>query len=114
GSNNNPSTYGAGVTFTTTVSGSGTPTGTVTFKDGATTLGSASLNGIGQAAFTTSSMTAGTHSITAVYGGDSTFSASTSAALSQVVNAATLTVTADNRSRGYGDASPAFTASYSG
>jgi hypothetical protein len=83
----NPSTFGQSVTFTATVSGSGgTPTGTVTFKDGATTLGSAALNGSGQAAFSTTALTAGGHSITASYGGDSNFGSSTSPVLTQTVN----------------------------
>src|SRR5882724_175604 len=91
----NPSTYGASVTFTANVSGSGgPPTGTVTFKDGATTLGTGTLSS-GVATFSTSALTVtpSAHSITAVYGGDSTFSTSTSSAVSQVVNKATLTVT---------------------
>ena len=82
----NPSTYGSAVTFTATVSGTGgTPTGTVTFKDGGTTLGTGTLNGSGQAVFSTGSLAVGTHPITAVYGGDSNYSASTSATLTQTV-----------------------------
>ena len=87
----NPSTFGQAVTFTATVfpqSGSGAPTGTVTFMDGSTSLGTAPLNGANQATFTTSSLAAGTHPITAVYGGDNSFATSTSAALSQTVNQA--------------------------
>jgi subtilisin family serine protease len=113
-SNNNPSTYGAEMTFTATVIGSGVPTGTVTFMDGTTTLGSASLEAGGQATWTTSSLTAGTHSITAVYGGDDSFDASTSPVLLQTVDQAVLTVTADRQTKVYGAANPAFTASYSG
>jgi hypothetical protein len=81
--------YGQSVTLTATVApvppATGTPTGSVTFKDGATTLGSATLSG-GLATFSTSTLTAGTHSITAVYSGDSSFAGSTSAALTQTVN----------------------------
>ena len=45
-SSQNPSVFGASVTFTTTVTAaSGTPSGTVTFKDGATTLGTGTLAG---------------------------------------------------------------------
>jgi hypothetical protein len=90
----NPSTVGQAVTFTATVtptSGSGTPTGTVTFKDGATTLGTGTLNASRQATFTTSSLSAGSHSITAVYGGDSNFTGSTSPALTQTVGQAATT-----------------------
>jgi hypothetical protein len=83
----NPAASGAPVTFTATVSGTGgTPTGTVTFKDGATTLGSSTLDGTGHASFTTSSLASGGHSITAVYGGDNTFAASTSPTVSLLVN----------------------------
>ena len=60
-------------------------TGTVTFKDGATTLGTGTLNGGGQATFSISALAAGSHSITAVYGGDQNFGAATSAALTQSV-----------------------------
>jgi hypothetical protein len=85
----NPSVHGQSVTSTATVTasapGSGTPTGSVTFKDGTTTLGTGTLSG-GVATFTTSSLSVATHSITAVYGGDGNFTTSTSSALSQVVN----------------------------
>jgi len=92
-SSKNPSNVGDSVTFTATVSGSGgTPTGTVTFKDGATALATVPLSGT-TATFTTSSLTAGSHSITASYNGDATFSASTSPTLTQVVNQPGLTAT---------------------
>lgn len=83
----NPSTSGASVTFTVSVSGS-TPSGTVTFMDGATTLGSGALSG-GQTTYTTSSLSAGTHSITVVYGGDGAFAGSTSSVLTQTVASTT-------------------------
>lgn len=88
----NPSTVGASVTFTATVSGS-SPTGTVAFKDGLNAIAGCSaqpVNGAGQAACTTSGLTLGTHSITAAYGGDANNLGSTSAALSQVVNPVTI------------------------
>jgi hypothetical protein len=75
------------VTFTATVTSvGGTPTGSVTFKDGASTLGTGSLSGGGVASFTTSSLGVGSHSITANYGGAATFIASASSALTQVVS----------------------------
>ena len=85
----NPSALGESVTFTATVSGiapgSGTPTGTVTFKDGSATIGTGTLSS-GMATYATSSLDAQTHSITGVYGGDGNFNGSTSPPLSQTVN----------------------------
>ncbi len=92
-SGTNPSTPGQSVTLTATVSGTGgTPTGTVDFKEGTTTLGSGTLVG-GTATFVTSALAAGTHPITATYNGDTTFAGSTSSTVSQVVNQATTTTT---------------------
>ncbi|WP_342728508.1 Ig-like domain repeat protein [Bradyrhizobium sp. B097] len=88
----NPSAPGQSVTFTATVSGSGSPTGTVQFKDGAANLGAVALAG-GVATFTTSSLATGSHTITAVYSGDSNNTASMSAALTQTVNQAVSTTT---------------------
>ncbi|HZS44603.1 MAG TPA: Ig-like domain-containing protein, partial [Blastocatellia bacterium] len=91
----NPSVFGQSVTFSTTVTavapGAGTPTGIVTFKDGAAILGTSTLDGSGQASFTTSALIVGSHSITASYGGDGNFNGSSSAAITQTVNRATTT-----------------------
>jgi parallel beta-helix repeat protein len=85
----NPSTFGQSVTFTATVTGSGpTPTGTVTFLDGVTTLGTGTLNGSGVATFTTLALAVGSHPMTGSYGGDATYAVSTSPAVNQVVNKA--------------------------
>jgi plastocyanin len=85
----NPSTYGQAVTFTATVTSSGvTPSGTVTFSDGGTALGSSTLNGSGQASFTTSTLRAGSHSIVATYNGNGQFASSSSQPLNQTVNTA--------------------------
>jgi hypothetical protein len=84
----NPSAYGQAVTFTASVTSSIAvpPDGeTISFKNGKTLLGTAVLTG-GSAGFTTSVLPVGTHSIQAVYGGDSNFLASTSTAVKQVVN----------------------------
>ena len=83
-SNLNPATPGAAVTFTATVSGSN-PTGNVTFYAGATLIGTSALNGSFQASVTTSSLAAGTYSITATYVGNPSNSTSTSLISSQVV-----------------------------
>jgi len=64
-------------TTVTPVNGSGSPTGSVTFLSGSNVLGVGTLSG-GTASYTTSSLTVGTHSLTASYGGDSTFNPSLS------------------------------------
>jgi hypothetical protein len=63
-------------------SGSNVPTGTVTFLDGSTSLGTAQLSASGGATLNLASLPIGTHSITASYGGDAHDSPSTSAVLS--------------------------------
>jgi hypothetical protein len=91
-SSSNPSTVGASVTFTASVTGSN-PTGNVNFTNGEASISGCSavaLTGSGNtrsAACSTSALTQGTHSIVASYGGDSGNATSASAALSQVVNA---------------------------
>ena len=85
------------VTFTATVaSSSGIPTGTVTFIDGSTQIGSGTVNN-GVASFTTSSLTVGSHAISAVYSGDANFPSASSAILAQVIavrqSPTTLTIT---------------------
>src|SRR5205085_5089781 len=74
----NPSDFNQSVTFTATVtSAAGIPTGLVQFKDNGTNLGSpVALNSSGVAIFTTSTLAIGTHPITADYGGDGNFLAS--------------------------------------
>jgi hypothetical protein len=88
----NPQIQGMPVVFTaqvipTPVNGP-IPTGRVTFKEGATPLGIGNLNGGGIATFTTSSLSVGTHSVIAVYAGDSNYAASTSSPFALVVIAA--------------------------
>jgi hypothetical protein len=79
------------VTFTATVAvvapGAGTPTGTVTFKDGNNVLGTVAVGIGGKATFTTSFAATGGHTITAVYDGDPIFLGS-SQTLTEQVNAA--------------------------
>ncbi len=108
-SNSNPSAFGASVTFTATVSAS-TATGTVTFRDGATVLGTGNLSG-GTATFSTAALAVGPHVITAAYGGNANFAASTSADITQnVSNAATTTVVTSNPNPSTYGASVVFTA----
>ncbi|MGD0195194.1 MAG: Ig-like domain repeat protein [Candidatus Dormibacteria bacterium] len=88
GSSENASTYGDAVTFTATVSPL-TATGSVTFDDGTTVLGTDALTlvaGVPTATLTTSALGAGDHNITAVYGGDTNDAMNTSSILVQVVN----------------------------
>ena len=79
-------TSGTSVTFTATVASSAA-TGTVTFKDGSTTLGTGTLAS-GTATYSTAALTAGSHSITAVYGGNSSYATSTSSVVTVTVAAA--------------------------
>jgi hypothetical protein len=89
----NPSSYGESVTFTAAVgSGSGTPTGTVTFYSGTTALGSATLAS-GSASISTASLSSGLRVITAAYAGSSDFAPSPSPVVNQVVNGTTSTTT---------------------
>jgi Bacterial Ig-like domain (group 3)/NHL repeat len=83
----NPSLAGQSVTFTAKVTSksSGTPAGTVTFFDGATSLGSPVTLSSGSATLETLSLTTTTHTITAVYSGNSDFEGSTSNAVTQAV-----------------------------
>lgn len=82
----NPSSVGDTVTFTATVVGGFLLAGTVEFFDGSTSLGTAPLFMFGSAILSTSSLSAGAHSITAVYSGDIFSTPSTSAPLIQMVN----------------------------
>ncbi len=78
----NPSTASQSVTFTATVSavspGSGVPTGSVTFKDGTATLATKALDSTGKATYSTSTLSKASHSITAVYAGDTNYISRTS------------------------------------
>jgi parallel beta-helix repeat protein len=88
GTSLNPSTFGQSVTFSASVFTSfGSPTGTVTFFDGSTMLGTATIvNDL--ATITISTLSAGSHGITAVYGGDGNFSGSSSPVVQEAVSRA--------------------------
>lgn len=94
-SSGSPSTYGASVIFTATVTPNGTvaATGAVNFLDGAIRVGTGTLTAAGQATFTTSSLAVGSHTITAAYPGDTNYSGTTSAAITQTVNQAQTSTT---------------------
>lgn len=90
----NPSAPGQAVTFSATITegGATNPTGTVTFRDGSTTLGTSTVTssgGVGKASFTTASLTAGSHPITASYSGDANDQSSSSNTDQQVVGSPT-------------------------
>ena len=78
--------YGQPVSLMATVGAdAGTPSGTVTFSDGATWLATVPLDGSGAATFTTSALSLGSHSITATYSGDADFLGVQSAPYSETV-----------------------------
>jgi hypothetical protein len=89
----NPANQGNLVTLTATVApvlpGAGTPTGTVAFFNGGTSLGTGTVSG-GVATISTSTLPVGTLSLTAVYSGDAKFNTSTSAPLAETVGPAAL------------------------
>jgi RHS repeat-associated protein len=110
--------YGQSETFTATVTASGTsdtPTGSIQFViDGADFESPVTLNA-GDATLTTSALTAGSHTVSAIYTSDSTsFVNSTSATFTQTVAPAPLTITADDKTKVYGDPLPALTVKYTG
>jgi hypothetical protein len=85
-SSSNPSTVGQTVTLTATVKSATTSvTGSVTFLDGTNTLGTVSVVG-GKASYSTSELSAGSHSIEVVYSGTINIGGSTSPVLVQEVN----------------------------
>jgi autotransporter-associated beta strand protein len=88
-------TYGQTVTFTATVSvlTNGPATRTVTFMDGVSTLATVDLNGSGVATYQNNNLSAGSHSITANYSGDSQFPSSSSSPVSYTVIPKSVTIT---------------------
>jgi 6-phosphogluconolactonase (cycloisomerase 2 family) len=68
------------------------PSGSVTFYEGGTAIGTATLDNTGAATLTLSTLTVGTHSITAVYAGSVDFVGSSSAAVSETVQDFNFTV----------------------
>lgn len=84
------SVYGGSVTFTATISSG--PTGTITFYDNGTSIGSGMIGG-SAATLTKSTLAGGIHLITAGWGGNTTYSPVTSSPITQTVNAATPTLT---------------------
>jgi hypothetical protein len=87
-SSDNPQYVGSPVIFSAKVtSAENNATGTVAFNDGSTLLGSTALNGVGVGTYSTAALALGSHSITAVYSGDTNNAGSTSAAITEKVAA---------------------------
>jgi len=110
-SSGTPSTFGGAVTFTATISSG--PTGTLTFYDSGTSIGTGTISGT-TATLTTSTLTAGTHSITAGWAGNTNYLSVTSTAIIQTVNKATLTITASSPTVAFGAPVPTILPGYSG
>ena len=91
-----PIRFGQSVSFTATLAltglGGATPTGIVTFEDGTTVLGTGTLSD-GIATLSTTALPVGSNVITAAYGGDKKFRASTFRPLLQTVQQAATTTT---------------------
>lgn len=81
----NPAISGNSITLTATFTPS-TATGTITFRNGVDVIGTAAL-GNGSGRLVTSSLAAGTHSLTALYAGSARYAPSTSDTLLQTVSA---------------------------
>ncbi len=111
-----PSTYGQSVRFTATVTGTPTPAGTVQFLVDGQSFGAAvaidPMTGVATSS-AIATLAVGSHTITANYSGDF-LRPSISTTITQVVNKAHLMVSADAKSKLYGDAVPALTYSISG
>ncbi len=110
GSSQNPSEFGAPVTFTSTTTvtppGGGTPTGSVQFQDNGAGLGAAQgLASDGHASLSTAGLSVGSHVIAATYSADTGNFGGSSGSLTQTVEKAhtTLTYTGDS-SADYHDA----------
>jgi hypothetical protein len=98
----NPANYGTPVTFTAQTPASAT--GSMTFHDGGTIIGTGTISG-GIATYTTNALGTATHNITASYGGDSNYLPAVSAVLSEVIirTSATVTLTSSVAPSSYGN-----------
>ena len=88
----NPQTSGSTVTFTAAVSpasGTTVPTGSVVFTVDGSTASTVTLGSSGTATYATSTLAAGTHTVTASYAGSASFAASASSTLTETISGAT-------------------------
>ncbi len=100
-----PASTAGAITLTAAVNNGAAPSGTVTFKEGATTLGTVTLGSTNSVTYTipANTYTPGTYSFTASYSGDTANSASTSSALSlQLAYPISMSVSAAPASTTYG------------
>ncbi len=113
-SSQSSSTLGQMVTFTASVAPAAgttaTPTGTVSFEEGTTVLGTATLGTSGTATFSVASLAAGSHTITAAYGGDANFATSSGTTVEAVSQAGSTTALAASPSTSTAGQTVTFTA----
>ena len=113
----NPSDVGQTVDFGVAVIATklnGIPTGTVTYFDGKTQIGTSTLDGLDLTSFNISTLTIGSHNITAVYSGDTKFLGSTSNIVVQKVDYDTKTSLTSNNNPSTLGQSVMFTATVTG
>jgi hypothetical protein len=93
-SSGNPTDVGSPVTISAAaVAGGGTPTGTMTFKEGPAILAVSPMSA-GAASFTTSTFTIGTHHLTVDYSGDAAFGPGTGT-FDQIISCPVMTLGPD-------------------
>ena len=106
GSSSNPAGFGQTVTFTANVSavpaGAGTPTGMVTFQDGATIIGQAPLNSSGVVAVSSPGLAPGSHNVVATYASDTLFAASSGSVVQVIQNGTSTAVTTTSNPASFG------------
>jgi hypothetical protein len=105
-SSSNPAGFGQTVTFTANVSavaaGAGTPTGMVTFQDGATIIGQAPLNSSGSVAVSSTGFAPGSHNVVATYASDTLFAASSESLVQIIQNGTSTAVTSTSNPASFG------------
>jgi len=94
--------------------GAFTPTGVFTFMDGGAQIGTGTLNPAGVATFSTTSLVAGSHNITASYGGDDKNAAAVSTVLIEQVRQPTVVALQSSLNPAAITSSVTFTATVSG
>jgi hypothetical protein len=105
-SSSSQATFGQTVTFTANVSAvpavAGTPSGMVTFLDGSTIIGQASLNSSGVAAVSSLGLIPGSHNIVAIYASDTQFAASNGSFVQIIQNGTSTAVTSTSNPASFG------------